>query len=160
MRANLTAGSTITWTGSIPISTLIFTTTVWVGDCFDLEAVGLPKERNQAEAKAEALLKEHIGLEAFDKLYQVGYIEVDSRKYAGRKYRVPQARLEIEVLDEQGRVIDRLCVHPREAYPESDELLARIVMLRFAEDKILEIANHQPVADCDYLLSGSGGMPQ
>ena len=110
---------------------------------FDLEQERLRKELKQAESKAEALLKEHIGLEAFGRLHQVGYIEVDSQKYAGRKYRVPKEKRNlIEVLDGEGRVIDRLCVHPTEAYPIGDEVLARIVMLKFAEEEILKIANH------------------
>ena len=110
---------------------------------YDLERELRHKEQEQARIKAEVLLKEHIGLEAFGKLHQVGYIEVDSQKYAGRKYRVPsQERNLIEVVDEQGKVIDKLCVHPIEQFPAADEVLARIILLQFAEEHILKVANH------------------
>lgn len=103
------------------------------------------KRRDLARQKAEELLKEHIGLEAFGKLHEIGYLEMDSCKYQGRKYRVPKyARGSLDIV-ENGKVIDRLCVHPGQRFEDGDEILARIVMLEVNEDEILQIANHSPV---------------
>lgn len=102
------------------------------------------RERQRQVLKAaEDLLRECIGLEAFGKLHEVGYIEVDSQKYKGRKYRVPNGSGRIEVLDEQGKVIDRLCVVPEVPCPMPDQTLARIVLLETNEEYVLAKANHE-----------------
>jgi hypothetical protein len=106
----------------------------------------LRKEQELAVIQAEQLLKENIGLEAFGKLYKVGYIEVDSQKYKGRKYRIPKVHMaRIEVLDDSGKVIDRLCVHPAIECPAGDHILTRKVLLELDEEYILAKANHSLV---------------
>lgn len=104
------------------------------------------KRREEAAKRAEGLLKEHIGLEAFGKLHEVGYIEVDSHKHKGRKYRIPEGHRDfIEVIDENDKVIDTLCVHPAVECPPGDHILARVILLELSEDYILERANsHGP----------------
>jgi len=99
------------------------------------------KQQELATKRAEELLKEYIGLAAFGKLYEVGYIEVDSRRYKGRKYRVPDAGF-IEVIDKDGQVIDRLCIHPRVQCPLADQILSKIVLLELDEEYVLDTANH------------------
>jgi hypothetical protein len=72
------------------------------------KAEELRREQEAAIKRAEELLKEHIGLDAFGELYKVGHIEVDSQKYQGRKYRVfKDAYRTIEVI-ENGKVMDKL----------------------------------------------------
>ncbi|MBA7713822.1 hypothetical protein ES703_122832 [subsurface metagenome] len=107
------------------------------------EAEKLRKEQEAAVKRAEELLKEHIGLEAFDKLYEVGYIELDSQRHKGRKYRVPANHMAyIEVLDKKGGVVDTLCVHPAIECPPADHILTRLALLQNDEDSILVAANH------------------
>ncbi len=106
----------------------------------------LRKEKEAAIKCAEELLKDHIGVEAFSELHKVGYIELDSQKYQGRKYRVPQEHMNmIDVLDKDGNVIDRLCVHPSVACPPGDHILSRLVLLELAEEYLLKQANHNLV---------------
>lgn len=105
-------------------------------------------EEEQTRTRALELLKSHIGLEAFGKLHEVGYIELDSQKHKGRKYRVPAtrgfARNYIDVY-EGDKLIDRLCVHPQERYVDEDEVLTRVTLLKYAEEYLLKTANHNPV---------------
>lgn len=107
-----------------------------------LEQEQLRREQEAAVKRAEELLKEHIGTRAFGKLHKAGYIELDSQKHKGHKYRVPNNTDMIEVLDSQGKVVDRLCVHPSISCPVADQILTRLVLLESAEDFILETANH------------------
>lgn len=103
------------------------------------------EEREAAVKIAEELLKQHIGLDKFGELYSVGHIEVDSHKYKGRKYRVPSDEKMIEILDENGKVIDRLCIHTAIDCPMPDKVLTRLVMLEYAEELLLAQANHHGV---------------
>lgn len=106
---------------------------------------------DKAETKAKELLKEFIGLEAFGLLYEVGYIEVDSRKYKGRKYRVPKNPMAyIEIMDEKGAVIDTLCVHPKTNCPPADHILTRVAMLQNDEKVLLKAANHWGKRESSY----------
>jgi len=103
------------------------------------------KRREEAAKRAEELLKEHIGLEAFGRLHKVGYIEVDSHRHKGRKYRIPKESGFIDVIDENGKIIDTLCVHPAVECPPGDHILAQVILLQLDEDYILERANsHGP----------------
>jgi len=103
----------------------------------------LRREQETAVKRAEELLKEHIGLEAFGKLHEVGYIELDSRRHEGRKYRVSKdCYKRIEVVDDQGKVVDKLCIGPAIGCPPCDVVLARVVLLELAEEYVLETANH------------------
>ena len=107
------------------------------------EQEALQKERLIAKEKAETLLKKHIGLDAFGKLYQVGYIDVDSKNYPGRKYRVKKDTSSmIDVLDKDGKVVDRLCVHPAVECPEGDHVFTKVAFLEMDEEFILSKANH------------------
>lgn len=107
------------------------------------EQAELRKEQEAAVKKAEELLKDHIGLEAFGQLHEVGYLELDSQKHKGRKYRIPKEHMEmIEVLDKDGKVIDQLCIHPAVECPPADHILSRVVLLESAEEFVLAKADH------------------
>lgn len=102
----------------------------------------LRKEQEAAVARAEELLREHVGEKAFTEMYELGYIEVDSHKHKGRKYRIPAENEGfIEVVDKDGKVIDRLCVHAAIICPMPDKVLTRLMLLELAEDTILQVAN-------------------
>lgn len=101
------------------------------------------RERREAIERAEAILREHIGEDRFEELRQVGYIELDSRRHEGRRYRIHSERDHvIQVLDTDGAVVDRLCIHPDVRLPDADEVLARVVLLENAEEFVLQTANH------------------
>lgn len=112
---------------------------------YEAEQEKIRKEQEVAKQKADELLKSHIGVEAFGKLHEIGHIELDSQKYQGRKYRIPNnARSLIEIV-EAGKVVDRLCVHPIERYQDGDEILTRLTLLQYAEEYLLKVANHNLV---------------
>ena len=100
------------------------------------------EKRVFAAMKAEKLLKDHIGPERFDTLFKIGYLDLNSSKYSGRKYRVFKSAYDrIKVL-ENDKVMDELCVVPTVNCPENDRVLSKIVLLECDEDYILEKANH------------------
>lgn len=102
----------------------------------------LRQERELIIKQAEDLLREHIGLEAYGELYKVGYIELDSQKYKGRKYRVKKdACRHIQVI-ESDKVIDELCIVPTVQCPDGDRILSKVVLLKYDEDYLLAKANH------------------
>ena len=92
--------------------------------------------------KAKLLLAQHIGAETFDRLHEVGFIELDSRKYVGCKYRLPRnPSAFIEVVNKKGKVIDTLCIQPKIRCPAGDKLLTRWLLLKYDEERLLEVAN-------------------
>jgi hypothetical protein len=100
------------------------------------------EEKEAAIAKAEELLKAHVGQKRYQELCHSGHIELDSQKYAGRKYRVGNnAHSRIEVL-ENGKVIDELCIISQVEIPRGDLILSKVVMMECAEEEALAIANH------------------
>lgn len=101
------------------------------------------KEEEKAEKTAQKLLKDFIGLQAFGLLYEVGYVELDSHKHKGRKYRIPKNHMAyIEIMDEEGKVVDTLCVHPAIDCPPADHILTRVAMIQNDEEVLLVAANH------------------
>ena len=106
----------------------------------------LRKDNEAAIVKAEELLREHLGEQRYEKLQKQGYIELDSQKHVGCKYRVPKAHRDmIEVVDRYDKVIDTLCVHPAIDCPSGDQTLTRIKYLELAEEFILAKSNrHGP----------------
>ena len=65
---------------------------------------------------------------------------------SGKKYRINRGRsANIDVLDETGKVVRSLCVHPREGVPDADTMLSQALMLRHDEEALLRMANvHSP----------------
>lgn len=104
------------------------------------------QEEREADVKvAEELLKQHIGVERFGVLYQVGHIEVDSQKYKGRKYRIPNNEQMIDVLDENDKILERLCIHTAIDCPMPDRILTRLILAESAEEILLAKANHHGI---------------
>jgi hypothetical protein len=146
------ADEAATTTGSITINTGTaaegaYTSSQWIYAWANQQGAEETEEERQAREaafkRAEDLLKSCIGLEAFNRLHDIGYIELDSQKHKGRKYRIPKEHMEmIDVLNEEGEVIDRLCIHPAIDCPAPDHILSRVLLLKFAEEYTLAKADH------------------
>jgi hypothetical protein len=103
----------------------------------------LEQRRIEAQNRATQLLMEHIGAEAFDELHKVGFIELDSQKYKGCRYRLPRNHnAYIEIVDSEGKVIDTLCIQPKIECPTGDRLLTRWLLIKHDEERLLAVANH------------------
>lgn len=50
----------------------------------------------------------------------------------------------VDILDANGKVQQRLCIHPTGELPDEDTMLAQLLMIRFAEDEFLSIAIRHP----------------
>ena len=48
----------------------------------------------------------------------------------------------IEIINEEGKVVDTLCTHPVVQCPPSDHLLFRWSMIRYCEEELNKVANH------------------
>lgn len=99
--------------------------------------------RQQAEAnnKAKELFRELFGDDMLTKLDSIGYVELDSQKHKGCKYRVRKAG-RIEVLDSLSAPKDLLCIVPALNCPDYDKVISKIILLQCDEDYVLATANH------------------
>lgn len=92
-------------------------------------------------ARAEQLLLDVLGEGQFHRLRRVGYLDLPSRKFRGRLYR----------LDTLGNLSYRdagetsfnttLCIQPMEAVPRDDMVAARYLLVTADEERLLAIAN-------------------
>lgn len=92
-------------------------------------------------ARAERLLLDVLGEGQFHRLRRTSYLDLPSRKYKGRVYR----------LDAMGNLSYRdageasfnttLCIQPVEAVPRDDMVAARYLLVTADEDRLLSIAN-------------------
>jgi hypothetical protein len=99
-----------------------------------------------AERAAEALLRRLLTDPEYDTLGRNGYLDIPSREYPGRTYRVPRGPGQVLVV-ERGRVLERLCVQPASmGLPEADIVLMHKLLLEADERRYLMTANHFPRA--------------
>lgn len=106
-------------------------------------------ERAKARERAQKLLQEGLNAQQREQLAQRGFFEVDVRARSGeqRRYRIHRKwSHSIDRLDpSSGRRLETLCIHPLEATPIEDSMLAQKLMLESGmEDDLLRIANHFP----------------
>lgn len=95
---------------------------------------------NEAAEKAEKILTENLTEEQKAQLARDRFFVVRGSK--GRNYRVNRGRARnIEVLDENGKAVERLCAHPGIHCPDADTMLAQKLMLETDEDAFQRIAN-------------------
>ncbi len=103
-------------------------------------------EADKAQARAVRLLREHLDERQRQQLDQNGYFELETIARSGerRKYRIHRKWSgNIQQVDDSGRRIRTLCIHPREATPIEDSMLAQKLMLEGgAEEELLRVANH------------------
>ena len=113
-----------------------------------LGACGVPAER------ADALLRQVLDSEAYQRLVRCGYLDVSSPTIAGRSYRIPYGPGRVEVR-EQGCLIARLCVVPAVALPAADVVLTHKLLIEGDEARYLRVANHFPAGGARRI----GGWP-
>ena len=97
--------------------------------------------QEEATARAEALLRDHLTVEQAEQLIRSRYFEVLTD--SGRRYRVYRDRVH---LVERDRATRSYCIHPNEYVPEADAMLAKKLLLDAAEPEFLRIANETVIA--------------
>lgn len=99
----------------------------------------IASERDEAWARAEALLACSLTPEQHRRYRERGHVDVPSSVHPGRTYRVDAWR-PVGVY-EQGRFVGAVCIRPREHLPGPDVVLARKLMIEGAEDEFLAAGN-------------------
>lgn len=100
--------------------------------------------RRVAILKADKLLESVLSSVQRDQLKKLGGFVL--RGQSGQLYRIRMGRsANVDVLDAQGNVVDRLCAHPAMNVPDQDTMVAQKVMLECDEAVFLRMANrHGP----------------
>lgn len=94
---------------------------------------------DEAWRRAEQLLAESLTPQQHAAYVSNGFVEVPSRKFPDRTYRIDGWRP--VAVHERGRFIGAVCIRPREHLPPPDVLLARKLMIEGAEDDFLGSGN-------------------
>lgn len=106
----------------------------------------LQAETAAAQTRALRLLRENLDEKQKSDLSANGFFELETISKNGerRKYRIHRKWSgNIQQVDDNGKRIKTLCIHPREATPIEDSMLAQKLMLEGgAEEDLLRIANH------------------
>ncbi len=93
-----------------------------------------------AEERAEKVMLEVLSPLELQQLSQRGYLEVPSRRYADRVYRVPRHPGLVGVY-EKGVLVNRLCVGAVEPIPTGDAVVLHKLMIEGDEEEYLRLAN-------------------
>ncbi len=99
-----------------------------------------PRDLEAAEVVAQQLLLEVLSAADYAALQSLGYLELPSRLYPGRRYRVYRRPRPVEVY-EHGRLALALCVQPTTFLPSGDRVLMHKMMLEGDEARYLRTAN-------------------
>lgn len=108
-------------------------------------------EQREAEERAERLLDRHLteNQRKTWKKAKVIYLET-----ARRRYRIHKGRTgNIRVVDKNDKAIQSWCVHPAEAVPDCDTVLAQILHLQNDEEGLERLANKCAAGDLDERLT-------
>lgn len=97
--------------------------------------------KQEAEQRAETLLKTLLNSDQYSHLVRKGYIEVQSSMFPYRTYRIPRHRGSVEVY-EMGRLVMSLCVQPTETVPDADVVVMHKLMIEGNEREYLRRANY------------------
>jgi len=97
--------------------------------------------KQEAEQRAEQLLKTLLTSEQYNHIVRKGYLEVQSGMYPYRTYRIPRHRGSVEVY-EMGRLVMSLCVQPTEQVPDADVVVMHKLMIEGNEREYLRRANY------------------
>lgn len=115
-------------------------------DAHHARQMALQAETSAAQARAVRLLRENLDAKQKADLEANGYFELETISKGGerRKYRIHRKWSgNIQQVDDSGKKIKTLCIHPREVTPIEDSMLAQKLMLEGgAEEDLLRIANH------------------
>ena len=97
-------------------------------------------ERRVAIIKAQALLEGMLTSEQIATLAAQRWFDVISQK--GRTYRVHQGQIRnVRRVNPDGSLGMTYCIHPAEAVPDEDAMLAQMLLLQTDEDAFCRIAN-------------------
>lgn len=94
----------------------------------------------EAERRAEVLLSDILASRELRILTQKGYLEVPSRIYSDRVYRIPRYQGPVAVY-EAGALTNLLCVRSVDPIPNADAVLMHKLMIEGDEESYLKIAN-------------------
>lgn len=98
----------------------------------------------KARERADKLLHECLSPEQSEELRNNGHFHLEV--FSGdvrRRYRINRGRAgNVLQVDDSGRVLKRLCIHPIEMVPDGDTMLAQKLFLEGAEEEFLRVANH------------------
>lgn len=96
-------------------------------------------EQDAAWQRADSLLRDSLRPDQYAAYAGRGYIDVRSRKFAGRTYRIDGWR-PVGVY-QHGQFIGAICIRPRVGMPGPDIVLARKLMIEGAEGEFLRAGN-------------------
>lgn len=96
--------------------------------------------RQAAEQRAERLLRENVSDNQYQQMLTNGYLDIPSRLYPGRTYRIPHRPGRVWVY-EADRQVCQLCVISCTPVPHADLILAQKWMIEADERVYLAIAN-------------------
>ena len=113
-----------------------------------LRRLGVPiaptrEERQIAERRARALLRQLLGDEEFERIVRRGYLDIPSPAIPGRFYRVPYFQGMVDVI-ENGISTMRLCVVPTRWIPDPDVVIMHKLLIEGDEARYLRVANRFP----------------
>jgi hypothetical protein len=94
---------------------------------------------DDAHERAEELLRDSLSDAQYASYLRHGYVDVPSKRYPDRRYRVDGWR-PVSVF-EDGGFVGAVCIRSREYLPGPDVLLARKLMIEGAEDEFLRAGN-------------------
>jgi len=114
-------------------------------EVYQQEQIRMEGERAKARERAEVLLNECLSEMQREELRLKGHFHLETFASSGerRKYRIKRGRSRnVQQVTDDGRVLKTLCMHPIEAVPDADTMLAQKFYLESCEDEFLRIANH------------------
>ena len=111
------------------------------------------REMQEAQARAEALLRDSLTEAEYQYLRTKGHLEVRSHCRPGRLYHVPAHGGRVRVF-EQGRFCGELCVGPVVHLPTPDIVLSHKLMIEGSEEEYLRKARWIQTIMPTYTLLG------
>lgn len=144
MSAVAWAAANVTWAiAGVGSLTLLFS--LWINRNLSPTPVIIPQSPQE---RAEMLLRDSISPQAYKHLLNLGYLEIPSRLYANRYYRIPRERRRVQVYEVcetatglQHEKLGELCVIACEPMPDADLVLTHKWLIEADEQKYLTIAN-------------------
>jgi hypothetical protein len=130
------------WVESHPllVALLFLAGLAWLSARIDARRRVAQLRRREAQRRTWALLREHLTAAQYHQLLDCGYLEVPSRSYPHRCYRIPCRRARVQVY-EAGRKVGELCVVACDPVPDGDLVLTHKWMIEANEPGYLAIAN-------------------
>jgi hypothetical protein len=110
------------------------------------ESRQLEQAAKEANARAEALLKENLNAEQRKEFGKTKTFTVITRD-GQRRYRVNHGWSgNVQRLDEKGTPVESYCIHPKEQIPIPDHMLGQKLLIEHDEEHFLKTANKTRLA--------------